>query len=183
MHPKSRRTFRRPTAVIYLAVSLLIAACTQPAPPQASTEPTGTRTRAELPQAILPDGFAVDLELATTPEETTTGLMFRPLLPKDRGMLLLWEEERHATIWMMNVLVPLDIVFLDDSGRVVELVADAQPCAAEPCPRFTPGAAARAVLELAAGSAAAHRIAVGEHVDFTKVAGYPVVNEELGIRN
>ena len=69
------------------------------------------------------------------------------------GSLAGWEEERFATIWMMNVLVPLDIVFLDDSGQVVELVADAQPCAAEPCPRFTPGTASRAVLELAAGSA------------------------------
>ena len=34
------------------------------------------------------------------------------------------DEERFATIWMMNVLVPLDIIFLDDSGQVVEMVAD-----------------------------------------------------------
>jgi len=162
---------------------MLIAACSQPAPPQVAAGTTQTRAIVEQPQATLPDGFAVELELATTPEETTTGLMFRPSLPVDRGMLLLWEEERYATIWMMNVLVPLDIVFLDDSGRVVELVTDAQPCAAEPCPRFTPDAAARAVLELVAGSAATHRIAVGEQIGFTKVAGYPVKNEELGIRN
>jgi len=177
MHQKSRYRSRRRVVILQLAISLLIAACTQPAPPQATTEPT--RTKVELPQAILPDGFTVGLELATTPEQTTTGLMFRPLLPEDRGMLLLWEEERFATIWMMNVLVPLDIVFLDDSGQVVELIADAPPCAVEPCPRYTPEIASRAVLELAAGSAAAHRVAVGEHVEFTKVAGYPVVNEEI----
>jgi len=182
MHPNSRHPSRRPSVAFALAL-LLIAACSQPAPQQVTTEPTRNRTTVERPQAILPDGFSVDLELATTPEETTTGLMFRPLLPEDRGMLLLWEEERYATIWMMNVLVPLDIVFLDDSGRVVELVADARPCAAEPCPRFTPEIASRAVLELAAGSASAHRIAVGERVEFTKVAGYPVENEELGMRN
>ena len=177
MHPNSRHPSRRPAASSAL-VLLLIAACSQPAQQQVNTEPTPIRTGVERPQAILPDGFSVDLELATTPEETTTGLMFRPLLPEDRGMLLLWGEERFATIWMMNVLVPLDIVFLDDSGRVVELVADAQPCAAEPCPRFTPEIASRAVLELAAGAISAHRIAVGEHIGFEKVAGYPVVNEE-----
>ena len=177
MHPNSRHPSRRPSAVFALAL-LLIAACSQPAPQQITTEPTQSRVRVEMPQAILPDGFSVNLELATTPEETTTGLMFRPLLPEDRGMLLLWEEERFATIWMMNVLIPLDIIFLDDSGRVVEVIADAQPCAAEPCPRFTPEIASRAVLELAAGGAAAHRVAVGEHVEFTKVTGYPVEDDE-----
>ncbi len=176
MHPNSRHPSRRPAASFAPAL-LLIAACSQPAPQPVTTEPTPNRAKADVPQAILPDGFSVDLELATTPEETTTGLMFRPLLLEDRGMLLLWEEERFATIWMMNVLVPLDIVFLDDSGQVVELVADAQPCAAEPCPRFTPEIASRAVLELAAGAISEHRIAVGEHIGFTKVAGYPVEDE------
>jgi len=177
MQANSRHPSRRLAASFALAL-LLNAACSQPAQQQVTTEPAPKPTRVAPPQAILPDGFSVDLELATTPEETTTGLMFRPLLPEDRGMLLLWGEERFATIWMMNVLVPLDIVFLDDSGRVVELVADAQPCAAEPCPRFTPEIASRAVLELAAGAISAHRIAVGEHIGFEKVEGYPVVTEE-----
>jgi len=177
MDLNSRHPSRRPAASLALAV-LLIAACSQPAQPPVTTEPTSNRDHADAPQAILPDGFSVNLELATTPEETTTGLMFRPLLPENRGMLLLWHEERFATIWMMNVLVPLDIVFLDNSGQVVELVADAQPCAAEPCPRFTAETASRAVLELAAGSVGAHGIAVGETIGFTKVAGFPVQNEE-----
>ena len=76
---------------------------------------------------------------------------------------------------MMNVLVPLDIVFLDDAGEVIEIVDGARPCAAEPCPRFTPNEPSRAVLEMAAGSAAAHGITVGERIAFERVAGYPVV--------
>ena len=116
-------------------------------------------------------------------QDRAVGLMFRPSLPRDRGMLLLWSEERYATIWMMNVLVPLDIVFLDDAGEVIEIVADARPCAAEPCPRFTPDEPSRAVLELATGSAAAHGVAVGESIEFERVPGYPVSNSEFGIRN
>jgi uncharacterized membrane protein (UPF0127 family) len=182
MHPTSRYPFRQSAATFALAL-ILTAACSQPAPQQITTEPTPNRAKVEGPQAILPDGFSVEIELATTQEETTTGLMFRPLLPEDRGMLLLWNEERFATIWMMNVLVPLDIVFLDDSGQVVEVVADAQPCVAEPCPRFTPETASRAVLELPAGAISAHRIAVGEYIGFERVEGYPVESEELGMRN
>jgi hypothetical protein len=104
--------------------------------------------------------------------------MFRPSLAEDRGMLLLWTEERLATIWMMNVLVPLDIIYLDNGGQVVELVANAQPCRAEPCPRYTAGVPARAVLEIAAGGATAHGIEVGTVIQFERVPGYPIPAEE-----
>jgi len=166
--------------LLYLIAALFfVTACTQPA--QNSTTDPGEApppSHVELPQAALPDGFMVNLELATTPEETATGLMFRPALAADRGMLLLWSDERLATIWMMNVLVPLDIVFLDDAGQVVDLVADAQPCSAEPCPRFTTSIPARAVLELAAGSAGAHGLEVGSRIEFERVSGFPVPTEE-----
>ncbi len=173
------------TGVWRLAMlTLFVVACAQPAPNAADVGAALLPLEVELPRAILPDGATVELELATTPEETTTGLMFRPSLATDRGMLLLWSEERYATIWMMNVLVPLDIVFLDDAGEVIEIVADARPCAAEPCPRFTPDEPSRAVLELASGITVAHDITVGESIKFERVSGYPAVaNEELGMRN
>jgi uncharacterized membrane protein (UPF0127 family) len=167
------------TLTSFILGFFVITACSQPmessivataVPPAATPNP--------LPQAILPDGFVVNLELATTPEETTTGLMFRPSLADDRGMLLLWTEERLATIWMMNVLVPLDIIYLDDAGLVVELITDAQPCRAEPCPRYTADFPARAVLEIAAGSATAHGIEVGTVIQFERVPGYPASAEE-----
>jgi uncharacterized membrane protein (UPF0127 family) len=167
------------TRFLVIAVLLVVTACTQPAQtPTTSASDTPPANHVLLPRATLPDGFIVNLELAATPEETTTGLMFRPALAADRGMLLLWPEERLATIWMMNVLIPLDIVYLDDAGRVVELVADAQPCSAEPCPRFTTSRPARAVLEIPAGSAAAHGIEVGSTITFDRVSGFPDSREE-----
>jgi uncharacterized protein len=176
-HKNFQRLAKKSGGVCGLAMLTLVAvACARPTPQVSDTGAAPLPLAVELPRAILPDGATVDLELATTPEETTTGLMFRPSLPTDRGMLLLWSEERYATIWMMNVLIPLDIVFLDDAGEVVEIVADAQPCAAEPCPRFTPGEPSRAVLELAAGSAAAHGVTIGAKVAFERVSGYPVSN-------
>jgi len=167
------------TFCFFITALFAITACTQPT--QTSTADAGEEpppSNVPLPQAALPDGFMVNLELATTPEETTTGLMFRPALAADRGLLLLWSDDRLATIWMMNVLVPLDIIILDEAGRVVELFVDAQPCNAEPCPRFTTSRPARAVLEMAAGSAAAHALEVGSRIGFDRVSGFPVSVEE-----
>ena len=165
--------------LVYLfAAMFAITACTQPAPTlTADSGDVPLPSQVQLPQATLPDGFTVKIELADTPEETATGLMFRPSLAADRGMLLLWPEERLATIWMMNVLIPLDIIFLDRTGQVVELVVDAQPCKAEPCPRFTTSIPAWAVLELAAGGAAAHGVEVGSRIGFDRVPGFPVSTE------
>jgi hypothetical protein len=158
---------------------VIVAGCTQNRiEPVAGADTTPPPTHNPPSQAVFQDGFTVDLELATTPEETTTGLMFRPTLAADRGMLLLWGEERYATIWMMNVLVPLDIIFLNNAGQIVEVVAGAQPCSAEPCPRFAPRVASRAVLEVVAGSASAHGLEVGSAVEFVRVPGYPVSNDE-----
>lgn len=163
---------------LLVAPVLLSVACAQP-PPETAIESTEAIRPAPVPvpQAILPDGFTVDLELATTPDEITTGLMFRPSLPRDRGMLLLWTDERLVTIWMMNVLVPLDIAYLDNSGRIVELVEDARPCSAEPCPRFATKTPSRAVLEIAAGGAAEHGLEVGSIIRFERVPDYPVPGE------
>jgi len=104
-HKNFQRLAKKSGGVCGLAMLTLVAvACARPTPQVSDTGAAPLPLAVELPRAILPDGATVDLELATTPEETTTGLMFRPSLPTDRGMLLLWSEERYATIWMMNVL-------------------------------------------------------------------------------
>jgi len=125
------------------------------------------------PQAVLPDGSKIVLELAVTQEEITQGLMFRPALAEDRGMLFLFPELTFPSFWMKNTWTPLDIVFLDEEGRVVDVAANAQPCPAEPCPRHVPADRALAVLELVAGAAAQHGIKAGSRVEFVNVSGYP----------
>ena len=66
----------------------------------------------------------------------------------NRGMLFLFNEPRLPAFWMKNMLIPLDLVFLDETGTVVDVVADVQPCAAEPCPRLPAVDPALAVLEM-----------------------------------
>ena len=172
------------TLFFLIAVLFTITACSQPA--QNSATDAGQALRPSpipLPQAVFPDGFAVDLELALTSEEISRGLMFRPSLPENRGMLFLFDQPRLPSFWMKNTLIPLDLVFLESTGAVVDVIANVQPCAAEPCPNYPPSSPAQAVLEIGAGVAAAHNLEVGSTITFDRVPGYPVPNEEPELAN
>ncbi len=140
--------------------------------PGPASAPTPAPTL-EPPAAILPDGSRVVLELAVTPEERGRGLMFRTSLPPDHGMLFLFENPARWSFWMKDTWIPLDLVFLDGGGTVVDVVADAPPCRAEPCPQYVPSADASAVLEIAAGTAARHGVERGARLRFERVPGYP----------
>ena len=172
-------------AVLTVSITMLLLVGAGCSPPPTADESTGAATETGAapdatppkppnPTAVFPDGFSATIELAITPDELAQGLMFRPSLPDDRGMLLIFSEERLPNIWMMNTLVALDLVYLDRTGRVVDVITDAQPCPGEPCPRFTPKLPAQAVLEIPAGAAGAHAITEGTVIEFTHVPGFPV---------
>lgn len=173
MRPFSNYLHGRPGFLAVAALLAFIACSAQPPAPEVSQERTPVKLVTETPQAILPDGSAITLELALTPEEIQTGLMFRPALADDRGMLFLFDQERVPSFWMKNTLIPLDLVFLDSSGTVVDVIAGVQPCNSEPCPQYVPQGPARAVLEIAAGRAAATGIRKDAQLDFERVPGYP----------
>ena len=178
---RSAPTRLRAVALPLLILLLVNGSCApSPGTVATSTEPsttgysTSTEVRPmEMPRVLLPDGFEVNIELAITPEELAQGLMFRPKLAEDRGMLLIFAEERLPSIWMMNTLVALDLVYLDSTGTVVDVVTDAQPCPGEPCPRFTPKHPAKAVLEIPAGAATRHDVNEGAKLSFERVPEFP----------
>ena len=172
----SNRTLSSLVGWVQLTALILLVACT---PANSSNAITDTEARSsatavpDLPTAISQDGSRVTLELAVTSEEIGRGLMFRPSLPDDRGMLFLFSEERLPNFWMKNTIVPLDLVFFDNSGKIVDVIQNVQPCAAEPCPQYIPSDPARAVLEIAAGNSDRLGLRVGDVVTFQGVDGYP----------
>jgi uncharacterized membrane protein (UPF0127 family) len=107
------------------------------------------------------------LEVARTSEERARGLMFRPELPPDRGMLFLNAPPRVTRMWMKNVPVSLDMVFVRD-GRIVALAQWVPPCRETPCPVYGPAdEPVDAVVELRAGRIAELGIVPGDRMLIT----------------
>lgn len=77
-------------------------------------------------RTISVGGFPIEVEVASTPEEQREGLMHRPRLDPDCGMLFCYEEPQDLSFWMQSTHVPLSIAFIDEEGRVVS-VQDMEP--------------------------------------------------------
>ncbi len=75
-------------------------------------------------------------EVADTPELMQTGLMYRKTMADDHGMIFVFPELRRASFWMHNTDLPLDIAYLDRTGKVREVHA-AQPHDDTPLPSQT----------------------------------------------
>ena len=109
----------------------------------------------------------IQLEVARTSEQQEVGLMNRPPLPDDRGMLFLFEPPRPVVFWMKNTPSPLDMVFLLN-GEVKAIAADARPCTADPCPTYSSNDTVNQVIELRSGLAGELGLKVGDRlsIDF-----------------
>jgi len=78
----------------------------------------------------LRDGWGTatfNIELADTPQERSRGLMFREDLAPDAGMLFVYERPQRAVFWMKNTLIPLDMIFINDRGKIVHVHHEAIP--------------------------------------------------------
>jgi uncharacterized membrane protein (UPF0127 family) len=93
---------------------------------------------------------AFTVEVASTPEEIQQGLMFRESLAPDAGMLFDFGQVRPASMWMKNTLIPLDMLFMDETGKVVAIARNAVPGSTR---SLGPGVPVRAVLEIPGGRA------------------------------
>jgi uncharacterized membrane protein (UPF0127 family) len=115
--------------------------------------------------AVLPSGTELTLEIAADDRSRARGYMFRETIDPDEGMLLVFDGPGRHAIWMKNCLVPLDIIWLDERYRIVEIAHDRQPCPPdEPCPSAAPLKSARYVLEVVAGTAAREKLQPGDSI-------------------
>ncbi len=81
----------------------------------------------KLPAIQLKAGMhLIQAEVARTPDERATGLMFREHMGANEGMLFVFEQPGTQCFWMKNTLLPLSTAFLADDGTVVN-IAQMQP--------------------------------------------------------
>lgn len=104
-------------------------------------------------------GFMV--EMALEPAQQSIGLMFRPRVPADGGMLFDWGRERRSQMWMRNTIVSLDMVFIGQDGRIKTIAERTVPQSLAIVDSMVP---VRATLELAAGTCERLDIRVGDRV-------------------
>ncbi len=109
--------------------------------------------------------FAV--EVARTSEQLQQGLMFRPKMAPDAGMLFLYDPPQPVAMWMMNTLIPLDMLFIGADGRIINIRERAVPGSTATIESAGP---ARAVLELNGGTTARLNLKPGDRVRHKELA-------------
>ena len=149
----------RRTVLAVLAVAPL-AARAQP------LNPTGPQPELAKEKLVIitRDGARHDfmVEMAIKPDQQTVGLMFRPNVPADGGMLFDWGMARDSQMWMRNTIAPLDMVFINADGTIRSIAENTVP---ESLAIIESRGPVRATLELAAGTTARLNIRVGDKVE------------------
>jgi uncharacterized protein len=101
------------------------------------------------------------VELATTEEEKTTGLMYRKELPDGKGMLFDFSPAQEISMWMKNTYVSLDMIFIRPDGRILRIAENTEPLSTKIIPS---GGLAKGVLEVVAGTAKKYGIQPGDRI-------------------
>lgn len=116
----------------------------------------------------LPGGQEILAEVMLHPMDQARGMMFRDSLAPNRGMLFVHDRPGNYTYWMYQVRIPLDIIWLDSSRRIVEISANTPPCRsrASECPQYGGNVRAQYVLELAGGMADKYGLRTGQTLVF-----------------
>ncbi len=103
------------------------------------------------------------IEIAKDDASRAQGLMNRPFLPADRGMLFEFDREAPVSFWMKNTYIPLDMIFISRTGVVTNIVEKAEPLSERVIPSGPP---CLGVLELNGGAAASIGLKVGDRVHY-----------------
>lgn len=101
------------------------------------------------------------VEIAASEADRERGLMNRASLPKDHGMLFVFDHPQRVWFWMRNTKIPLDMLFFTASGVVETVHANAVP---EDWTPISGGADIQYVLEIGGGVAKARGIAAGDRI-------------------
>jgi uncharacterized protein len=135
--------------------------------------PSETPTLVNAPLIVTPtlqtielqiNGHTLIVELASTPEQRQIGLMNRPAMAENTGMLFIFPNDELLSFWMRNTLIPLSIAFID-ANRVILNIEAMQPL--DETTFHTSNGPARYALEVNQGWFAARGIEAGDSVTFT----------------
>ncbi|MDG1707259.1 MAG: DUF192 domain-containing protein [Emcibacteraceae bacterium] len=102
-----------------------------------------------------------DIELALDDSHRQYGMMFRTSNPETNGMLFVYDNKKRISMWMKNTFISLDILFIDEVGKIIRIEQSAQPRSLS---LIRSGGEAKAVLELNGGLTKKLNIVVGDEI-------------------
>ena len=90
----------------------------------------------------------VNAEIADTFFKQMKGLMGIKSLPEDQGMLFVFDQPAVRKFWMLNTSIPLDMIWINSSKKIIYIEKNAQPCFILNCASYGPDKDAKYVLEV-----------------------------------
>ncbi|KAK2948371.1 putative signal peptide protein [Blattamonas nauphoetae] len=102
-----------------------------------------------------------EVEVAESYMDRIIGLMWRKHIEDNEGMIFIFPKKDKLSFWMRNTLVSLDVLYIDDDGKIVTIHENSEPLSEVPRGTDTP---CRIALELKGGTCAAMGIHIGDYV-------------------
>jgi len=116
----------------------------------------------------FPNGSELKTEVADTPEKLLFGLAFRETLPENGGMLYIFESTGQNHIWTKEYRFPVDIMWVDESHRIVGLKENVAPCREDECPKYSSSPeAVRYAIQTEAGFIRREGVTTGLELKYT----------------
>jgi hypothetical protein len=111
--------------------------------------------------------YSVKSAISST--EQIQGLMYIEQMPEDEGMLFIFKEDAERSFWMKNMLIPLDIIYINSNNKIVSISRNAVPCTVTDknqtkCPSYKSEKPAKYVLEINAGESLKQGFNVNDNV-------------------
>lgn len=134
--------------------------------------PADARAQTGLPvvSVVLPDGTRMAAEVVSSHKQQQKGLMFRDVVPPLTGMLFVYSEPAYQQIWMKNVSVNLDVVFIGENKEITHIVENVQVpqpgMSDEEIPRVT--GYGKYILEMKAGESGRLKLMKGLRLKFDR---------------
>ena len=155
-----------PRILVIVLASVMCAACSEQEAP--GDLPVAFDTaRVMIRGAPEPVGLLV--EVSRTAAQRSFGLMSRPILDPESGMIFLYDSVQSGSsgYWMFRTKMPLDIAFMDSAGAIGKVLS-MEPCESElyaaACPTYAPGVDYWSALEVNRGWFAEHNVGEGDTV-------------------
>jgi uncharacterized protein len=103
----------------------------------------------------------IDIEIADDDSRREVGLMGRPTMEEQQGMLFIFEQAQYQSFWMHNTILPLDMLFIDASGEIKTIHKNTTPFSDQ---TYQSTAPVIYVLEVIGGFTDKHNISIGDRV-------------------